>query len=225
MRAIGQTWVRMAIATMIGAMGVTSGGTNPLPVTPCLEGIHVTVAESTGTLVASFTGTFYFTPHLPDEITTMTFPLPPDAQITQVVLNGSPVSWNWIPGAFYPTQVPEQPLLPMIGWDVPPGSGLVSLHVEYSHALIRRGHGYIFLYALGTGKYSRNYDVPTEAKFEIELPPGYGIGSVSLDDDPWPWSVDQGKLQVDVYTEEHPETRDLIVRLAPQHSLTGWLAR
>lgn len=201
------------------------GPANPIPWPPYSETIHVDIVPATDTLRASFTGDFLFLPYLPDSITTMTFPVPPDAQIQTVAFYNQEISWYWVEGTTYPTVLPEQPFLPLIGWDVPPGPPPQMLKVEYNHNLIARGDSFIFLYAVGSGKVSKGYDVPSDAVFEIVPPPGYLIDIVQLDFDPCPYTLYDGALYVSVFTETTPETRDLIVTFVPLEPLSGWLLR
>jgi len=188
---------------------------NPIPVPPPasmpLEQMYVEINREGGGLGAVFNGDFTFT-YIPLDVTSMLFPVPPDAEGIAAEQDGVELNWDWS-GQEYPTILPEMPWIPMIEWAGPfPLDGAV-FSVAYEHSLIERPGEYIFFYACGTGKYFPTYDKTTTAYFDILLPLGYEATGVWLDEDPDEYEVVGSHLLVTVESSFGPITRDLIVSL------------
>jgi hypothetical protein len=190
---------------------------NPIPVPPPasmpLEDMHIQIQAVDGQLHATFTGEFTFN-YIPEDVQSMLFPLPPDADNIGVWQDGSPLAWAWT-AELYPTILPEIPTIPMIGWPGPFPLGGAVFRVDYEHNLIKRPTEFIFFYASGTGKYFPTYDKTTTAYFDIELPVGYAVAGVWLDETPHQYQILDGHLMVTVESLFGPITNDLIVSLVP----------
>ncbi|MHC4622457.1 MAG: hypothetical protein ACYS4W_00975, partial [Planctomycetota bacterium] len=165
------------IPALILAVLVIPCQANPIPVPPPahmpLEDMHVEIRPGSEGLRATFTGDFTFT-YITEDVTSMLFPVPPDACNIGAWQDGVELSWSWS-AEEYPTILPEMPTIPMIEWQGPfPLSGAV-FRVDYEHSLIERPEEFIFFYALGTGKYFPTYDKTTTAHFDILLPAGFCV--------------------------------------------------
>lgn len=202
-------------------LGAGRAHANPLPFPPNHEGIHVDIDETpTRGLHASFQGLFQFE-GLPDEATTMSFPVPPGAVFESVeqvdaFVDWWPLVWGWSSDPGYPTILPDMPLLPLIEWtllpeDIPFPPRTVLLGVRYNHDLLVRPGEFVFLYATGSGKYTQGYTSGIDAEFTLTHPPGYHVKSVHLDTTPHPYVVNGNTVSILVETFLSPETRDLIV--------------
>ncbi|MHC4527473.1 MAG: DUF3160 domain-containing protein [Planctomycetota bacterium] len=202
------------ISAAIAAMA-TVVSANPIPIPPPasmpLEQMYVEINEEANGLSVAFTGDFTFT-YIPNDVTSMLFPVPPDAEGIRVWQDEGELTWHWS-AEQYPTILPEMPTIPMIEWPGPfPEDGTV-FTVAYQHDLVKRPTEYIFFYASGTGKYFPTYDKTTTAYFDILLPVGYRVAGVWLDYDPHDYEVVGSHLLVTVESHFGPITRDLIVSL------------
>jgi hypothetical protein len=178
-----------------------------------LEDMHVQILPHGDGLRATFTGDFTFT-YIPEDVTSMLFPVPPDACNIGAWQDGMELSWSWS-NEEYPTILPEIPTIPMIEWQGPfPVSGAV-FRVDYEHSLIERPEEFIFFYALGTGKYFPTYDKTTTAYFDILLPAGFCVAGVWLDETPHEYEVVDCHLMITVQSHFGPIVKDLIVSLVP----------
>ncbi|MHC4114919.1 MAG: PEP-CTERM sorting domain-containing protein [Planctomycetota bacterium] len=178
--------------------------------------MDIQIQATEGGLRADFHGDFIFD-YIPADVTSMLFPVPPDADNIAASMDGVPLEWYWS-NDLYPTILPEMPTIPMIKWDEPfPTEGAV-FAVDYEHDLIERPDEYIFFYALGTGKYFPTYDKTTTANFDILLPEGFDVGGVWLDETPHDYEVVNGHLMVTVESHFGPIVNDLIVSLVPEPS-------
>jgi hypothetical protein len=190
---------------------------NPIPWPPPasmpLEDLNVQISPEGSGLHAVFEGQFTFS-YIPQDVTLMRFPVPPDANGIHTQRDDVALAWTWS-GEQYPTVLPEMPTIPMIEWQGPfPQDGAV-FRVEYEHELVNRPEEFVFFYALGTGKYFPTYDKTTTANFDILLPPGYDVEGVWLDDTPHEYEVTNSHLKLSVTSDFGPITRDLIVSLVP----------
>jgi parallel beta-helix repeat protein len=188
---------------------------NPIPWPPPasmpLEDMHVEIKPDSNGLHALFTGDFTFD-YIPEDVLSMLFPVPPDANNIRVWQDGVGLPWSWS-GEEYPTILPEMPSIPMIVWLGPfPTTGAI-FRVDYEHDLIKRPKEFIFFYALGTGKYFYTYEKTTIAYFDILLPPGFAVAGVWLDYTPHEYEVVDGHLYITVDSYFGPITNDLIVSL------------
>jgi len=209
---------KVIISLIIILAAAHLGWTNPIPIPPPanmpLEEMRVVIsADSTGGLEAAFSGDFTFT-HIPQDVNSMLFPVPPDANNIRVWQDNVELPWNWSNG-LYPTVLPEWPMIPMFGWQGPfPVNGAV-FRVEYKHNLIKRPQESIFFYAVGTGKYFPTYEKTTTAYFDIALPDGFTVSGVWLDKIPHDYKVIGSHLFVTVQSYFGPIKNDLIVSLVP----------
>ena len=190
---------------------------NPIPWPPPasmpLEDMHISISPSTNGLSAEFIGEFTFT-HIPEDVNSMLFPVPPDANNIRVTADNIELPWSWS-SEVYPTVLPEMPTIPMIEWQGPfPIEGAL-FGVDYEHDLIKRPDEFIFFYAVGTGKYYPTYDTTTTAFFDILLPPGFKAAGVWLDDMPHEYEMVESHLMITVQSNFEPITNDLIVSLVP----------
>ena len=188
---------------------------NPIPIPPPaqmpLEDMYVEIQPDGNGLHALFTGDFTFT-YIPEDVLSMLFPVPPDANNIRVWQDDVELPWSWSSDT-YPTILPELPTIPMIEWLGPfPTTGAV-FRVDYEHDLIKRPEEFIFFYALGTGKYFETYEKTTTAYFDILLPTGYIVNNVWLDDMPHAYQVDGYHLTMTVQSGFGPIINDLIVSL------------
>jgi len=176
-----------------------------------LEDMHVEIIAVENTLHATFTGDFTFD-YIPEDVLSMLFPVPPDADNIGVWQDGIELPWAWSSGT-YPTILPEMPTIPMIEWLGPfPIYGAV-FRVDYEHDLIKRPEEFIFFYAVGTGKYFPTYEKTTTAYFDILLPPGFAVTGVWLDYTAHEYEVIDGHLYITVQSYFGPIINDLIVSL------------
>lgn len=208
--------MRVASFSFICLLLVASGRANPIPVPPPasmpLEDIHVQIQPVGDGLHAVFTGEFTFT-HIPEDVNSMMFPVPPDGNSIGAWMDGAPLTWAWS-SEQYPTILPEMPTIPMIEWQGPfPLLGAV-FRVDYEHDLIKRPTEFIFFYACGTGKYFPTYDKTTTAYFDIELPSRYTVNGVWLDETPHEYEVVGGHLMITVESHFGPIVNDLIASLS-----------
>jgi len=193
----------------------------PRPASMPLEEMDIQIFPSGGTLHADFDGDFTFD-YIPEDVTSMLFPVPPDAAGIGVWQAGVELPWDWS-DQLYPTILPEIPLIPMIEWQGPfPIEGTV-FTVQYNHDLIERPDEYIYFYALGTGKYFPTYDKTTTANFDIILPGGFDVGGVWLDYDAHAYEVVGSHLLITVESYFGPITKDLIVSIVPEPSMVSLL--
>ena len=111
---------------------------NPIPVPPPasmpLEEMRVDIRQCGEGLHAVFTGDFTFD-HIPADVLSMLFPVPPDANNIRVWQDDVELSWTWSSDT-YPTILSEMPTIPMIEWLGPfPTDGAI-FRVDYD-----AGHG------------------------------------------------------------------------------------
>ena len=185
----------------------------PPPATMPLEDMYVEIQAGGDGLHAVFTGDFTFT-YIPEDVNSMLFPVPPDANNIGVWQDDVELAWAWS-SQLYPTILEEIPNIPMIEWQGPfPEYGAV-FTVDYEHDLIKRPTKFIFFYALGTGKYFPTYGKTTTAYFDILLPVGFTVAGVWLDETAHEYEVVDGHLMVTVESWFSPITNDLIVSLVP----------
>ena len=221
--------IHILMATIVVAVFAQFASGNPIPVpipaSMPLEDMQVDIVDVGGTLHADFYGDFTFD-YIPEDVLSMLFPVPVDATNIAVRQDSGDVSW-FMSTEQYPTVLPETPFLPMVRWDGPfPESGAV-FTVEYEHDLIERPDEFVFLYALGTGKYHPTYQKITTAMFDISLPPGFTVTSICLDDtpvDPSYYSIDGSQLDITLTSEYGPFTKDLIITLVPEPATLSLLA-
>jgi hypothetical protein len=188
----------------------------PLPASMPLEAMQVQISPSGGGFHASFQGDFTFN-YIPISVTSMMFPVPVDATEITAEEGGVPLSWTWS-SLNYPTVLPEMPQLPMIQWSgpFPMDGGVFSVH--YEHSLIHRTNEFVFLYALGTGKYFPTYEKVTTAVFDILLPGALTVNGIWLDQtlvDRQNYQIADGHLSLTLNSLFGPFTKDLIMSLVP----------
>jgi hypothetical protein len=215
----------MIIAAMMFAAWQAQTFANPIPVpipaSMPLEDMTIDIERSGGKLHASFVGDYTFT-YIPETVTSMKFPVPPDAENIYVWQGDAASTWTWSTDV-YPTIVPEIPTIPMIEWGGPfPTTGTV-FRVAYEHDLITRPGEFIFFYALGTGKYFYTYEKTTIANFDIALPSGFRVAGVWLDDTPHGYDTIGSHVMVTVTAEFGPLVNDLIVSLIEASSARFWM--
>ncbi len=99
--------------TLIAAM-IASANPIPLPqpASMPLENMNIRIKPSAEGLAAAFTGEFTFT-HTPEDVNSMLFPGPPDANNIRVAADNVELLWTWS-SQEYPTILPEMPTIPMI---------------------------------------------------------------------------------------------------------------
>ena len=200
---------------------------NPIPIPPPAsmpwEYMYVQIQPAGEELHAVFTGDFVFT-HIPQDVQSMLFPVPPDACNIGAWMAAFPLAWAWS-AEEYPTILPEIQTIPMIEWQGPfPLWGRV-FRVDYEHDLIKRPTEFIFFYESGTGKYFATYDKTTTAYFDIELPVGYDVNGVWLDETPHEYQVVNRQLMITVESHFGPITNDLIVSMATSNMIACVFSR
>ncbi len=212
----------IAVMALCTCQGIIFANPIPIPIPAAmpLEDMHIIIEPVSNGLHATFTGDFTFT-YISDGVTSMTFPVPPDATNIQVWQDDVALSWNWT-SDLYPTILPEMDSIPMIEWDGPFPAGGAVFTVDYEHDLIKRPDEFIFFYALGTGKYFYTYEETTTATFDIELPFGYSVAGVWLDETPHSYQVVGSHLTLTVKSQFGPITRDLIVSLVGSVGARRW---
>ncbi|MGD2094523.1 MAG: hypothetical protein PVH77_05900 [Phycisphaerales bacterium] len=180
-----------------------------------LEDMQIQINPSPKGLSAAFSGEFFFE-FIPEDVNSILFPVPPDANNIHIDINNTDLPWTWS-NQMYPTILPEMPTIPMIEWQ-----GSFPIHgavfgVDYEHDLIKRSNNFIFFYAVGTGKYYPTDETNTTAFFDIFLPPGFEVSGVWLDGMPYEYEMSGQHLMVIVQSNLNPITNDLIVSLVPGH--------
>lgn len=212
----------IAVMALVAWQGIIFANPIPIPIPAAmpLEEMHIIIEPVGNGLHATFTGDFTFT-YIPDAVTSMTFPVPSDASNIHVWQDDVALAWNWT-SDLYPTILPEMDSIPMIEWDGPFPTGGAVFTVDYEHDLIKRPDEFIFFYALGTGKYFPTYEKTTTANFDIELPFGYSVAGVWLDDTPHDYQVVASHLTLTVESQFGPITRDLIVSLVNTAAVCHW---
>ena len=190
---------------------------NPIPWPPPasmpLEEMYVQIQPDGNDLHAVFTGDFTFT-YIPKDVSSMLFPVPPDANNIRVRQDSNELPWTWS-SKEYPTILPEMPNIPMIEWQGPFHPNGAVFRVDYEHDLIERPNDFIFFYALGTGKYFPTYEKTTTAHIDILLPDGFTVAGVRLDETPHEYKVIGSHLVLTVESQFGPIVHDLIVSLVP----------
>lgn len=196
----------------------------PRPASMQMEELRIVIERDVGGFQADFIGDMIFD-YIPSDVTTMWFPLPPDATAIQVWQDDVELNWNWN-REHYPTVLPEIPEIPMIQWEGPfPLDGAV-FTVAYQHQLIARPDEDIFFYALGTGKYFPGLFWRTTAHIDIDFPEGFDVAGVWLDSIPVNYGLDEMPdffFDLDGYeiADSHMKMRvqpwqnDLLVSLVP----------
>jgi len=208
----------ITLALVTAFLTAAFASANPIPIPPpaCmpLENMHIDIEPCEDGLRAVFSGEFTFT-YIPDDVTWMLFPVPPDAENIHVYQDDAELEWTWS-SEEYPTILPEMPTIPMIEWAGPfPQMGAV-FRVDYEHGLIRSPEEFVFFYAVGTGKYSPTYEETTTANFDIPLPAGFAVDGVWLDEEPHQYQVIGSHLLITVQSQFGLITNDLIVSLVPE---------
>ncbi len=181
----------------------------PFPAAMPLEDMYAYLSETDESgLEVRFIGNYYFM-WIPDDVTEMKYPLPPESSeisvdmgqlpdywifseykipyIHELNIALEPLSWFYIDET-YPTVLPRWPEIPMIAWDGPfPEKALLT--VEYSHSLPKFRNGHLFFYALGTGKYDLTYQKGAFAFLDISMPAHLSMERLYLDKTPYPFAV------------------------------------
>ncbi len=220
--------IRVFGAALLVLSGSKLAAGNPIP-PPVEEWLDVRIEPSTGTLRARVDGDFGFLPTM-DFPTTMSFPVPPQSTIVGIWQETDPLAWEWIPDR-YSTVLPEMPTIPMLQWTVlaPLPIYHVTFHAIYEHDLIRRPGEYIFFYALGSGRYMTGTGIQhgLAAWINVHLLPGTHVYGVWLNQHPHEFAVCGDTLEITVFSLNEPETRDLMVSLAPSEMrhVSGWFLR
>lgn len=186
----------------------------PRPASMPLEDMDIQIQAAGSSFHAYFSGDFTFD-YIPDDVTSMLFPVPPDAAGIGVWQDDVELFWDWSSDT-YPTILPEIPEIPMIEWQGPfPSEGAV-FNVQYDHDLIQRPDEFIFFYALGTGKYFPTYEKITTAYFDILLPEQLDVKGVWLDNTAHDYELIDSHLMITVQSYFGPITKDLIISLVPE---------
>ncbi|NQT21138.1 MAG: hypothetical protein HQ592_15630 [Planctomycetes bacterium] len=148
----------------------------------------------------------------------------------------SPQPWYYI-RELYPTVVPGWPGIPMLAWHGPinadatddiipppptfPPTALYRVNYEYN--MRRWGRGWLYFYALGTGKYYSTYQKQAISFLDITMPKHLTMSRLSLDNTPHAFAVtcEGDKTVVSVYATAQfgPFTKDIIGVVVP------WLVR
>jgi len=84
---------------------------------------------------------------------TMKFPVPPNSEDISVFVDNLPVYWSWSEEK-YSTEIGEYG---MITWKIDNPPEEFEVKVVYRHKLVDAAGEYVFLYALGTGRYMEYY--------------------------------------------------------------------
>ncbi|MBN2441204.1 MAG: VCBS repeat-containing protein, partial [Spirochaetales bacterium] len=185
----------------------------PLPANMPLEDMKITIRETETGLEALFSGEFVFISIPPSSISTMLFPVPPDAHDIKLWQDDVRIEWTWS-GNEYPTVVPEFPTIPMIEWFGPFPENGCTFRLDYIHNLLQRENENIFFYANGTGKYLNTYEKTTTAHFNINLPPDRCVNGVWRDETPYHYQIENGALTMTVQSQFGPIVKDVIISLS-----------
>jgi hypothetical protein len=215
--------IALAIVLAVAAsVAVANPIPNPVPASMPLEDMYCDITYAPimapiTVLWADFTGDYHFS-YIPEELTSMKYPLPPDSWDVGVTMDGKPLTWYWIK-ELYPTILPEWPGIPMIEWYGPfPGKAL--FNVKFKHSLIRRSETeFIYFYALGTGKYYETYQKEAIAFLDLTMPNAYSVRNLWLDKDPHAFAVtcEKEKTVVSILASARfgPLTHDVIASIQP----------
>ena len=200
----------------------------PIPASMPLEDMYADLRKTDEGLEARFNGNYYFT-LIPDDVTEMKYPLPPESREISVEMGFLPEYWEfsetaipyiheltialepiyWIPiDETYPTVVPFWPDIPMIAWGGPfPYKALVT--TTYTHELPEVKNGYLFFYPLGTGKYDATYQKEAFAFLDIAMPANYRLEKLYMDETPYPYAEtwedaegDETRKIISIYANE-----------------------
>ena len=190
------------------------------PVPPNPDGSHIVdVPVSFGRLPDDWTFT-------PGSLPGLHMPFPPLL----------PQPWYYI-RELYPTVVPGWPGIPMIAWNAPlnadPGDVVVQsdptfpptglYRVNYEYNMRRWGRGWLYFYAIGTGKYYSTYQKEAIAFLDITMPRHLMMSRLFLDHDPHAFAVtcegDNTVVSVYATAQFGPFTKDIIGVVVP------WLVR
>jgi hypothetical protein len=168
--------------------------------------VQVTITENGQDLQAAVSGMFMFsgaTFNVPNSSTD--FPVPPDANNIEITASGS-VPWTWSINDYETLFLPEQPLWPMIHWDLPYFSGTfpitITYCVNYEHTLIKRAGEFILFYANESSEFPGYPSTPhglfSAEDFTIDFPQGYAIKGVWSKDIPLQFQIVGNQLTFSV---------------------------
>ncbi|MGA1865679.1 MAG: thrombospondin type 3 repeat-containing protein, partial [bacterium] len=141
---------------------------------------------------------------------------PPDLSISMEMMEWFSIC------ELYPTILTEWPNIPMIAWvrAFPPRA---LLRVRYQHNLLKKNDGYLYFYALGTGKYFSTYQKEAVAFLDISMPVKYDMARLFLDKTQYPFAVTEesdsegkGQRVVSIHASAMfgPFTKDVIGEIA-----------
>jgi hypothetical protein len=182
--------------------------------------VQVTITENGQDLQAVVSGMFMFSGAIfviPNSHTD--FPVPPDANNIEIWESDS-VPWIWSGNNYETLFLPEQPLWPMIRWDLPYFTGpyfpiTISYLVDYDHTLIKRAGEFIWFYANESSEtpgYGPMHGMFSAEDFTVNFPQGYVIKGVWSGNIPLPFQVIGNELTFSVGSFT---TDRITVRLRP----------
>lgn len=217
----------------------------PRPASMPLEDMYSYLDETDlGELSETFIGNYYFS-YIPEDVDQMKYPLPPESNDISVAMGKLPEDWDFTDDIFpflhemqvpmdpmkwfyirelYPTVLPEWPGIPMIAWNgLFPKKAVLS--IKYQHNLLKREQGYIYFYALGTGKYHQTYQKEALSFLDISMPIKYNMQRLFLDHTPFAFAEtsekdDSGTIQrivsISATAQFGPFTKDIIGYIRPR---------
>lgn len=161
---------------------------NPIPVPTLImpeEYINVTLSSGDGKVLTKVNGTYPFV-NINYSTVKMDYPVPPNATSISVEMNGTSLDWTYNTKV-YSTVIGDWP---MINWTISPVPSHFEVKTYYEHPVPLIGNNYMFLYAMGTGRYLETYAKETTAYVRIRMETNYTalrvytVGNVSGE---WVW--------------------------------------
>lgn len=192
----------------------------PIPASMPLEDMYSKLEETdSGNLRETFMGDYYFS-YIPGDVYMMKYPLPQECDNISVEMGELSEIWQIGPyppfsppellrsmemmewfkiSDLYTTILTEWPNIPMIAWNGPfPEKAL--LRVQYQHNLLKKNEGYLYFYALGTGKYFSTYQKEALSFLDISMPIKYDMTRLFLDKTQYVFAVTE---ESDAQGERH----------------------
>jgi hypothetical protein len=114
---------------------------------------------------AKVNGTYPFYTVTSLENTSMYYPVPSDVEKVAVEMDNMTLSWNYT-YENYPTVIG---VFPMINWTIKPVPNNFTIRTHYEHPVPIMDGSYMFLYAMGTGRYLRYYAKETTAYVTVSV--------------------------------------------------------
>jgi len=155
------------LASLLFPLFSSTVSANPIPVPTIImpqEFINATIYEKDGGYIAEVHGEYPFRNVGYSEVS-MKYPVPPDSESIQVLIDGKPVRWEWL-DEYYETMLGSYR---MITWTLRSPPEKFTVTVCYTHRLKEMTGKQAFLYALGTGRHLEYYAKRTVAYVNVSL--------------------------------------------------------